>query len=112
MSDAFSEREKGFERKYQLDQEREFRVQSRRDKLFGYWIASLLGHTGDDADKYARAVVASNFAKPGDEDLLDKVRADLKSSRIEIAEDELARKLHGCAAEAAEQIMADLPTGG
>ncbi|MEQ9448545.1 MAG: ATPase inhibitor subunit zeta, partial [Rhodospirillaceae bacterium] len=32
MNDAFQDREKGFERKYQLDQEQQFRAQSRRDR--------------------------------------------------------------------------------
>ncbi len=77
MSDAFSDREKGFERKFQLDQEQQFRAQVRRDKLFGQWAAGQLGKSGAEADKYAQDVVDSNFEKPGDDDMIAKVSKDL-----------------------------------
>ena len=47
MSDAFNDREKGFERKFQLDQDQQFRALARRDRLFGQWIAGKIGITGD-----------------------------------------------------------------
>jgi len=101
---AFDDREKGFERKFQLDQEQEFRAQSRRDKLFGQWAASKLGHTGEAADVYAKAVVGSNFEKPGDDDMLGKVSADFKLANVAVEMSELKTKLQECFAIAAKQI--------
>ena len=43
MSDAFSDRQKGFERKFQLDGEQQFRAQARRDRLFGRAEGCLQG---------------------------------------------------------------------
>jgi hypothetical protein len=107
MSDAFKDREKGFERKYQLDQDQQFRAQARRDKLFGQWIASKLGHVGADAEAYAKAVIESNFEKPGDEDMLDKVRKDLSAKTITVSDHELHAKLTECQHAAVEQIATE-----
>lgn len=104
MSDAFSDREKGFERKYQLDQEQQFRALARRDKLFGQWVAGHFGLSGAEAEKYAQEVVDSNFEKPGDEDMLAKVRADLAGK---IGDAELIRKLHELELQAMQQIHSE-----
>ncbi|MBY0510058.1 MAG: DUF1476 domain-containing protein [Rhodospirillaceae bacterium] len=104
---AFDDREKGFERKYQLDAEQAFRAQARRDKLFGQWAAGQLGYSGDKADAYAKDVVGSNFEKPGDDDMLGKVRADFKAANLNVADDVLAAKLTECFSTAAGQIAAE-----
>lgn len=107
MSDAFQEREKGFERKFQLDQEQQFKVAARRDKLFGQWLAGKLGLSGAAADQYAKDVVASNMDKPGDDDMIGKVRKDLDAQKITISDKELLSKLHDCYDDAARQILSD-----
>ncbi len=104
MSDSFQDRERGFEAKYQLDQEQLFKAQARRDKLFGLWVAGQLGRA--DAETYAAEVVASNFEKPGDEDMLGKVRGDLKAAGKQVAEAVLQAELSKAMAEAARQIAA------
>src|SRR5262245_8201828 len=104
MSDQFSERGKSFERKYQLDQEQTFKVQTKRDKLFGLWVAAQLGKSGADADTYAKDVVGSNFEKPGDEDMLDKVRGDLKAAGKSIDD----KTLHAELAKAETQAVAEV----
>jgi hypothetical protein len=101
---TFDDREKGFERKYQLDEDQAFRAQSRRDKIFGQWAASELGHTGEAAEAYAKAVVASNFEKPGDDDMLGKVAADFALANVAIEASALKLKLHESYAIAAKQI--------
>ena len=104
MNDAFQEREKGFERKYQLDQDQQFRAQSRRDRIFGKWVGGKLGITGAELESYAVEVVDSNFEKPGDEDMLDKVKADLKAKQVDISDSELRSALLDAYGEAARQI--------
>ena len=104
MSDAFKDREKGFERKYEMDQDLEFRVHARRDKLFGLWLAERFGLTGDDAKAYATEVVESNFERPGDEDLMDKVKADLVAKNVTIEDKELRQKFEQVLGEAHTQL--------
>jgi hypothetical protein len=107
MSDAFQDREKAFERKFQLDQDQLFKVGSRRDKLFGQWLAGKMGMSGASADAYAKDVVASNFEKPGDDDMLDKVRKDLAAKNVTIADKDLLGKLSDLRDEAARQILGE-----
>jgi hypothetical protein len=108
MSNAFNDREKGFERKHQFDQEQQFRALARRDKMFGLWVASKLGIPEADAEAYAKAVVESNFDKPGDEDMLDKVRKDIAAKGMSITDKDLNAKLAECQAEAARQVAAGI----
>ena len=107
MSDAFSSREKGFESKFQLDQEQQFRAAVRRDKLFGQWAAGKLGYTGDAVATYAAEVVDANFEKPGDEDMLGKVRADFKAKGVNVSDADISKALHEAYAAAAQQISSE-----
>ena len=56
------------------------------------WLAERFGLSGDDADAYAIVVVHSNFEEPGDEDLMDKVKADVAAKNAGIEEKELRKK--------------------
>ena len=104
MSDGFSDRQKGFERKFELDQEQEFRAQIRRDKLFGQWAAGQLGKTGADVDAYAQEVVDSNFEKPGDDDMIGKVAKDLGGK---VSDADLKKKLNELFGQAAAAVSAE-----
>ncbi|MBV9045572.1 MAG: DUF1476 domain-containing protein [Alphaproteobacteria bacterium] len=77
MSGGFKDREKGFESKFAHDQEMQFKIMNRRNKLLGLWAAEQMGKSGDAAATYAKEVVAADFEEPGDEDVFRKVRKDL-----------------------------------
>jgi hypothetical protein len=104
---TFDEREKAFESKFAHDEELRFKSIVRRNKLFGLWAADKLGLTGADAETYAKAVVKADFEKPGDEDVLGKLRADFSAKGIAIADTELNRVLSEKLGEAVRQIEAD-----
>ena len=74
---SFDDRENAFESKYAHDAEMQFKAEARRNKLLGLWAAELLGKSGDDADAYAKEVIASDFEEAGDEDVYRKVSGDL-----------------------------------
>ena len=50
---AFDEREKDFEARYKHDQELQFKVKARRNRLLGLWAAGRMGLTEEDAKAYA-----------------------------------------------------------
>ncbi len=99
----FDDREKAFEDKYKHDQELQFRVEVRRNKLLGLWAAELLGK--DDAEAYAKEVISADFAEPGDADLVRKILGDLQDGGVEMSEHRLRNKMEECLAEAKEQVM-------
>ena len=74
---SFDEREKAFEKKFEKDQELQFKVTARKNKLLGLWAAGLMGKNGADAEAYAKEVVLADFEKPGDSDVIAKLVKDL-----------------------------------
>lgn len=103
----FDDREKGYEAKYKHDQEALFKITARRNKLLGLWVASQLGKSGADAEAYAKEVVASDFEKPGDGDVIVKVLKDLEAKGIDYDMDAIRKKLLAFGNEARIQIEAD-----
>jgi len=102
---SFEDREKGFEAEFKRNQELQFRVTARRNRLFGLWAAGRLGiAAGDEAEAYARAVVDADFEKPGDSDVVEKVRTDLAGKGIELTEAQLRVELERAATEAKRQL--------
>jgi hypothetical protein len=74
---TFDDRENAFENKFAHDAEMQFKAEARRNKLLGLWAAEVMGKSGDDADAYAKEVIASDFEEAGDEDVYRKVAGDL-----------------------------------
>lgn len=104
---TFDQRKQGFEDKFKHDQETAFKVAARRNKLLGLWAAERLGLAGEAAETYAREVVAADFQKPGDDDVIDKVTKDLAAKGVGIDAAQVRDQLARCAAEARKQIAGE-----
>jgi hypothetical protein len=103
---SFKDREEGFERKFAHDEELRFRAMARRNKLLGLWAAEKLGKSGDDADAYAREVVASDFEEAGDHDVFRKIRKDFDAGGVEQSDHQIRRTMEELLATAVAQIEA------
>jgi len=102
---SFTERERGFEAEFKRTQELKFRVTARRNRLFGLWAASRLDlPAGEEAEAYAKLVVAADFEAPGDDDAINKVRTDLGEEGTAFTEAELLTEIERAAPEARRQI--------
>jgi hypothetical protein len=101
---TFSDREKGFENKFKHDQEANFKVTARRNKLLGLWVARELGLTGDAAEAYAKSVVVADMEKPGDDDVVQKVMADMKAKGLTVTEHRIRSEMSVLATEARKQL--------
>ena len=101
----FDDRQKAFERKFAHDAEMQFRAEARRNKLLGLWAAELMGRTGDDADAYAREVVAADFQEKGDEDVYRKLAGDLEGAGTPVPEPEIRAKMSELLAVAQSQLV-------
>jgi hypothetical protein len=89
----FDDRERAFETKYARDEEMQFRVLARRNRLLGEWAAGLMDLTAAETDAYA------------DEDVVRKLLGDLTSAKVEIDEDKIRATLEHKAVEARRQLM-------
>jgi hypothetical protein len=87
---TFDDRETAFENKFAHDEELQFKISARRNKLVGMWAAGLMGLTTEEADAYAKSVVQADFEESGDEDVVRKLLGDLTSAGVE-ADDQMVR---------------------
>lgn len=87
---SFQDREKAFEAKFARDEELQFKIMARRNRLLGEWAAAKMGLTKEETDAYAKAVVQADFEEAGDEDVIRKVLGDLTSAGVE-ADDLMVR---------------------
>lgn len=101
---TFEDRQKGFERKFALDEELRFKSSARRNKLLGLWAAEKMGITGDDAQAYAREVVIADLAEPGDEDVFRKIRTDFDAKGVDQSDHQIRRAMSDLLGEAVTQI--------
>lgn len=104
---TFDKREKSFEAKYAHDQETVFKISARRNKLLGLWMAEHLGLDGADAEAYAKQVVISDFEKPGDEDVFEKVWADVQGKGLDLGENQVREQMHALLEVAREQVTSE-----
>jgi hypothetical protein len=103
---TFDDREQGFERKFALDQEQEFKAQARRNRALGQWAAGLMGLEGKHLEEYTKAVVKSDLELPGEDDVLRKVFEDLKGAGVEVTEGNVRMKMAELLAQARESVRA------
>ena len=103
---TFDDRERGFEKRFALDQEQEFKAGARRNRALGEWAAGLMGLQDKHIAEYAQAVVRSDFEQPGEEDVLRKVFEDLKGAGVAITEGEVRMKMAELLAQAREGVKA------
>mgnify|MGYP001185222180 CR=1 FL=1 len=104
MTDAISDRERGEERKYEKDQEKRFKVEARRNKLLGHWLAGEFGMGPAETEEYAKEVVIADLEEPGIEDLLRKVMADISGRGIDISDDQVREKIEELDVMAIKQL--------
>ena len=104
---TFDDREKQFEAKFHHDQELQFKVMARRNRLLGEWAGGLMGLSGDALKDYAKEVVQSDFDKPGDEDVFDKVKSDLVAKGNDTSDHQLRHQMDSLLGEAKKQVMAE-----
>ena len=82
----FNDREKAFERKFANDQEAEFKISAKRNKLLGTWVASILNLNEEQKKNYITEVIKSDFQEAGDEDVFKKIKKDLEGKNIQDTE--------------------------
>ena len=101
---TFDDRERGFEKRFALDQEQEFKAAARRNRALGEWAAGLMGLAAERVAEYAAVIVKSDLEQPGEDDVLRKVFEDLKGSGVAVSEGEVRMKMAELLAQAREGV--------
>ena len=105
---TFDDREKAFEAKFALDEEMNFRIVARRNKLVGQWAAEKMDLTPEEADAYAKAVVQAEFEEAGDEDVIRKLLGDLVSAGVDVDDAGVRLALEEKLVEARRQLLGEV----
>ena len=104
---AFDKRKDEAETRYKHNEELDFKAGARRNKLLGLWAAEKLGITGESAEAYAKEVVISDFDRPGDEDVLEKVHKDLTDKGLDISAQRVRKEMDQLMEVAREQVRSE-----
>jgi len=102
---SFDERKNAQETKFVLDSAKEFKVEAKRNKALGLWVADIIGHA--NPDKYALEVIMADMEEAGDEDVFRKLKKDLDAAAAGISDAAIREKMAACLAEAREEVYAD-----
>ena len=86
----FNEREKSFEKKFQMDEELKFKISARANKYLGKWAAKVLGIiTEDKIQNYIQEVIKSDLQEAGQEDVFRKIKKDFQTASIIMEDKEI-----------------------
>ena len=102
---TFDERERAFEAKFARDEEMQFRIIARRNRLVGEWAARKMGLSDVESEAYAKDVVRADFENAGDEDVIRKLLGDLTSAGVEIDDGAIREALDHKTVEARRQVI-------
>jgi len=104
---TFDERQKGFEKKFAMDQDLKFRAESRRNKMVAEWAGAKLGITGTALDDYIKAVRKADLEEKGDDDVFRKIRGDLDAKSIAVSDNEIREAMFKFLETAVTQIQSE-----
>ena len=85
----FDERKKSFEKKFQIDQELQFKVQARSTKYLAEFVSSKLGKTDEEKQKYVLEIIKADMEEAGQEDVFRKIKKDFKEASISMDDKEI-----------------------
>ena len=85
----FDDREKSFEKKFQMDQELQFKVQARSNKYLAEFVSSKLGKTEEEKKNYIQEIIKADMEEAGQEDVFRKIKQDFQTASISIEDAEI-----------------------
>jgi hypothetical protein len=103
---TFDKREDAFEKQFAHDEELKFKATARCHKMLGLWAAEKLGLSGPAADSYALSIVMADIEKPGEQDIIHKIREDFDAKGVAQSDHQIVRTINELMAKAVADIKA------
>ena len=104
MNNKFTEREKGFEKKFAKDEELQFKVQARSNKYLGEFVSKKLGKTKEDEIKYVQEIIKADMEEAGSEYVFRKIKKDFQEASISIEDSEIRSEIEKAFSRAKEDF--------
>ncbi|RVQ64861.1 DUF1476 domain-containing protein [Croceicoccus ponticola] len=101
----FNDRERAEEAKFAMDEETQFRIAARRNRLVGEWAAAKMGLSEAETEAYRKAVVQADFEEAGEEDVIRKLLGDMTAAGVDIDDATVRAAMDEKSVEARRQLM-------
>ena len=85
----FDDRGKSFEKKFQMDQELQFKVEARSNKYLAEFVSLKLGKTEEEKKNYIQEIIKADMEEAGQEDVFRKIKQDFQTASISIEDTEI-----------------------
>ena len=100
----FDERQKSFEKKFQMDQELQFKVAARSNKYLAEWVSAKLGKNEEEKKNYIQEVIKSDLEEVGKEDVFRKIKKDFQTASVSIEDIEIRDQMEKATLRAKEDF--------
>ena len=100
----FDEREKSFEKKFQMDEELQFKIAARSNKYLGEWVSLKLGKNEEEKKNYIQEIIKSDLEEAGQEDVFRKIKKDFQAGSISVEETEIRNQMKKALSRATEDF--------
>tara|TARA_B100001105_G_C22105088_1_gene320833 strand:- start:61 stop:375 length:315 start_codon:yes stop_codon:yes gene_type:complete len=86
---TFEDRKNSFEKKFQMDQELQFKVAARSNKYLAEFVSSKLGKSDEEKQTYIQAIIKADMEEAGSEDVFRKIKKDFQEASFSIEDSEI-----------------------
>ena len=100
----FDERKNSFEKKFQMDQELQFKVQARSNKYLAEFVSSKLGKAEKEKQDYIQEIIKADMKEAGQEDVFRKIKKDFQIASIHIEDSEIRNQMEKALLRAKEDF--------
>jgi|TARA_B110000438_G_scaffold112172_1_gene110062 hypothetical protein len=100
----FNEREKSFEKKFQVDEELKFKVQARSNKYLAEFACLKLGKKEEEKINYTQEIIKADMEEAGQEDVFRKIKKDFEIAKVTIQDSEIRNEMEKALLRAKEDF--------
>jgi hypothetical protein len=104
---TFDDREHAFEAHFAFEEEQDFMVKARRDRLAAEWAAGLMQLKPEQTEAYVLSVVRADLALPNTEEVYTKLLSDLSGAGVSVRPEEVRAQLLKLTEEARQQVAGE-----
>ena len=101
---TFDDRERAYEKKFQVDEEMKFRIDCLAARLLGQWAATRFGLDEKEATAYVEQALEAEIRQAAHSSLLIKLEQDFKTRDMVMPRNVLERELAACQDEARKKL--------
>ena len=104
MNNKFTEREKGFEKKFAKDEELQFKIQARSNKYIAEFVSEKLHKNEEEKKIYIQEVIKADMEEAGQEDVFRKIKKDFQAASFSIEDSEIRDEMEKALLRAKENF--------